>query len=475
VSALMIQGCTSSAGKSLITAAFARALHRRGIDVAPFKAQNMSNNARVVDGGEIGTAQYLQALAAGIEPDVRMNPVLVKPEGETESQVVVLGKVDHELSALPWRSRGARLRPVIESSLRELLDQHELVLIEGAGSPAEINLRDVDLANMHAAVLAGAPVVLVADIDRGGAFAHLYGTWALLGADERSRIAGFLLNKFRGDRRLLAPAPQRLQELTGIPTLGVLPYLEHGLPDEDGAAAPMLVNRGESVAVVRYPTASNLDELKPLEQVVQLRWVAAPEEIDGVDLVVLPGSKHVAADLAWLKRSGLAAAVCRRAAHGGAVLGICGGMQILGERICDENEVDGSAEGLGLLPINTSFARSKRTQRTSARFRELPAPWSALSGKTLDGYQIRHGASMPTAPFAEAMPDKLGFMKGPVLGIYLHGLFEQPEIVSALFGEGPARSLQDTFEALADTIEQHVHVPALLEKAVAGRARARVA
>lgn len=471
----MIQGCTSSAGKSLVTAALARALHRRGIDVAPFKAQNMSNNARVVDGGEIGTAQYLQALAAGIEPDVRMNPVLVKPEGETESQVVVLGRVDHELSALPWRSRSTHLRPVIESSLRELLAEHELVLIEGAGSPAEINLRDIDLANMHAAGLAAAPVVLVADIDRGGAFAHLYGTWALLGADERSRIAGFLLNKFRGDRSLLAPAPQRLQELTGVPTLGALPYLEHGLPDEDGAAAPMPLSDGKLVAVVRYPTASNLDEFKPLEQVVQLCWAATAEEIDGVDLVVLPGSKHVAADLAWLERSGLAAAVRRRVASRGAVLGICGGMQMLGERICDEGEVDGSAEGLGLLPIRTSFARSKRTQRSSARFRQLPAPWSALSGKVLAGYQIRHGASMPTAPLAEAMPSGLAFVKGPALGIYLHGLFEQPEIVAALFGERPARSLQATFEALADAVEEHIDVKTLLEHAVTGRARAGVA
>lgn len=468
----MIQGCTSSAGKSLVTTALARALRRRGIDVAPFKAQNMSNNARVVDGGEMGTAQYQQALAAGVEPDVRMNPVLVKPEGDTESQVVVLGKVDHEASALPWRSRGARLRPTIESSLRELLAEHELVLIEGAGSPAEINLRDIDLVNMHVAALAGAPVVLVADIDRGGAFAHLYGTWALLGADERGRIAGFLLNKLRGDRELLAPAPQRLQELTGVPTLGVLPWLAHGLPDEDGAAAPMPVNRGKSVAVVGYPTASNLDELKPLEQVVRLRWATTPDEIDGADLVVLPGSKHVAADLSWLTRSGLTAAVRRRVALGGAVLGICGGMQMLGESIRDEGDVDGSADGLGLLPMRTTFARSKRTLRSSARFCELPAPWSALSGKRLDGYQIRHGESVPTAPLTEALPDGLAFLDGPVLGIYLHGLFEQPEIVSALFGESPPRSLHDTFETLADAIEEHIDVPALLEKAAAGRAMA---
>src|SRR5919198_4076977 len=236
--ALMVQGASSSAGKSLVATALARAFHRRGIDVVPFKAQNMSNNARVVKGGEIGTAQYLQALAAGVEPDVLMNPVLVKPEGDTRSQVVILGKPDPELSRMAWRNRSPLLWPVIERSLLRLLAEHELVLLEGAGSPAETNLRDTNLANMRAALVADARVVLVADIDRGGAFAHLYGTWALLRHEERSRIGGFVLNKFRGDPSLLSPAPQRLEELTRVPVLGVLPWLEHGLPGEDGAATP---------------------------------------------------------------------------------------------------------------------------------------------------------------------------------------------------------------------------------------------
>src|SRR6266849_8234023 len=221
--ALMVQGTSSSAGKSLITTALARAMRRRGIDVAPFKAQNMSNNARVVDGGEIGTAQYLQALAAGVEPDVLMNPVLVKPEGDNRSQVVILGRPDLELSALPWRERASRLWAAIEGALESLQREHEFVLMEGAGSPAEISLRDTDLANMRTAASAGARVIVVADIDRGGAFAHLYGTWALLPEEDRARIAGFVLNKFRGDALLLAPAPAQLAELTGVPTVGVLP------------------------------------------------------------------------------------------------------------------------------------------------------------------------------------------------------------------------------------------------------------
>jgi adenosylcobyric acid synthase len=464
MSALAIQGASSSAGKSLLTTALARALRRRGIDVVPFKAQNMSNNARVVDGGEIGTAQYLQALAAGVEPEVRMNPVLVKPEGDDRSQVVVLGRPDDELSRMAWRSRRERLWQVVERSLRDLLDEHELVLIEGAGSPAEINLRDTDLANMRTAKLAGAQVLLVADIDRGGAFAHLYGTFALLPTDERSRIAGFVLNKFRGDRSLLLPGPERLEELTGVPTLGVLPWLDHGLPDEDGAAMPGRVEGGTSVAVVRYPTASNLDEFKALEQVADMRWTRAPREIDGADLVVLPGSKHVAADLAWLVRSGLAAAVRDRAAAGLPVLGICGGMQMLGERIEDRAGADGSAQGLGLLPIATTFARAKRAERIATRFRALTQPWAALSGKALAGYEIRHGRSEPTAPVAEALPDGLGFAKGSVLGVYPHGLFEQPELLTALFGVPPTRSLGRAFEVLADTVEEHIDLAALLRR-----------
>jgi adenosylcobyric acid synthase len=467
VSALMVQGASSSTGKSLITTALARALRRRGIDVAPFKAQNMSNNARVVDGGEIGTAQYLQALAAGVEPDVRMNPVLVKPEGDNRSQVVVLGKPDLELSRMPWRTRQEVLWPVIEDALRGLLAEHDVVLVEGAGSPAEINLRDSDLANMRTANIAGARVLLAADIDRGGAFAHLYGTWALLSEDERGLIVGFVLNKFRGDPSLLPPAPEQLEKLTGVPTLGVLPWLDHGLPDEDGAAIPRRVNGGKSVAVVRYPTASNLDEFKQLEQVADLRWVIRPEEIDGARLLVMPGSKHVAADLAWLARSGLAGAVRQRAASGLPVLGICGGMQMLGQRIEDAAEVDGS-QGLGLLPITTKFARSKQTEKTSARFRRLPEPWAALGNKTLTGYQIRHGQSSTTARVAEALPDGLGFVDGSVLGIYLHGLFEQPELLSALFGEPPARSLDRAFEELADAAEEHLDLPTLLQKAGIG-------
>jgi adenosylcobyric acid synthase len=464
VAALSVQGASSSAGKSLVTAGLARALRRRGIDVVPFKAQNMSNNARVVTGGEIGTAQYLQALAAGVEPDVRMNPILVKPEGDTRSQVVVLGRPDAELSRRAWRERREALWPVVEQALGELLAEHELVLLEGAGSPAEINLLDTDLANMRSAKLARAAVAIVADIDRGGAFAHLYGTWALLPAEEQALVCGFVLNKFRGDAALLSPAPDQLEELTGVPTVGVLPWLEHDLPDEDSVASPRR-GRGPVVAVIRYPTASNLDELKRLEQVADVRFTAQPAEVAKADLVVLPGSKHVCADLAWLHRTGLAGAIQARAAAGGRVLGICGGLQMLGLRLEAPDGIDGTGEGLELLPLVTSFAGEKLTRRTSTRFEELPEPWAALGGLALDGYEIRHGRTSAVAAVGEALPDGLGFVAGPVCAVTVHGIFEDPALVQALLGAAPPRTLDQTFDALADAVEKHLDVPLLLERA----------
>jgi adenosylcobyric acid synthase len=459
--ALMIQGTSSWAGKSLLTTALCRLFARRGLHVAPFKAQNMSNNARVVGGGEIGAAQYLQALAAGIEPDVRMNPVLVKPEGDNRSQVVIGGLVDHYLSATPWPARQRELWPAIEPALRSLLAEFELVVIEGAGSPAEINLREFDVVNMRVAAAAEAPVVLVADIYRGGAFAHLYGTWALLDEDERRRICGFVLNKFCGDAALLSSGPALVEELTGVPVIGVLPWLEHGLPDEDGAGAPSARPGRPRVAIVRYPTASNLDEFRLLEQVTQVVWAHGPDDLDGATLVVLPGSKHVAGDLAWLRRSGVGAAITRRVAGGGRVLGVCGGLQLLGERMEDPNGVDGEGDGLGLLPLVTSFARDKLTRRTATRFAELEPPWQSLSLLALSGYEIRHGETTPTAALAPALPDGLGFAAGPVLGVYLHGLLEDPSVVAALVGEAPARTLDRTFDELADAVESHLDLTAV--------------
>jgi adenosylcobyric acid synthase len=421
----------------------------------------MSLNARVVDGGEIGTAQYLQALAAGVVPDVRMNPILVKPEADDRSQVVVLGRVDYDLSRLGWRERSSSLWPVAARALHELLAEYELVLLEGAGSPAEVNLRSTDLSNMRAAHAADAPVLLVADIDRGGAFAHLYGTWALVGDDDRRRLAGFVLNKFRGDERLLAPAPDELERATGMAYIGLLPFVEHGLPDEDGAASPPPRASSPRVAAVRYPTASNLDELKPLEQVAELVWARAPEDLDGAELVVLPGSKHVSADLGWLRARGLADAIAAAAHSGIRVLGICGGLQMLGEEVVDPVGVDGDAEGLGLLPVRTTFERAKRTESVEVAFARLPEPWHRLSGKAVRGYEIRQGVTTPRRPVAEALPDGRGFVRQAVLGITIHGALEQREVVAALLGREPEWNLDAVFERLADLVEERLDVDGL--------------
>ena len=458
MAALMVQGVSSSAGKSLLTTALVRFFARQGVRVAPFKGQNMSNNARVVGGGgEIGVAQYLQALAAGLEPDVRMNPVLVKPEGDRQSQVIVNGVSDLELSRRPWRGRGAALWPPIEAALRSLLAEFELVVIEGAGSPAEINLRDTDLANMRVAQAAQAPVILVADIDRGGAFAHLYGTWMLLRPAERSILKAFVLNKFRGDLGLLAPAPAELELLTGVPVIGVLPWLEHGLPDEDGVAQRSRPSgRRQLVAVVRYPTASNLDEFRALEQVADVLFTARSADVAHADLVVLPGSKHVAADLGWLRETGLAEGIVARAGAGRAVLGICGGLQMLGEGLEDPHGLDGACEGLGLLPLVTVFQQVKQARRVEACFGRLEGPWQALSGVSVSGYEIRHGETTATEPSVTVLGGSVGFARGPLLAVSLHGLFENEAVVRALFGAVGERSLEQSFDELADAVEEHL-------------------
>jgi adenosylcobyric acid synthase len=453
-----VQGVSSFAGKSLLVTALARVFARRGVRVAPFKAQNMSNNARVADGGELGAAQYLQALAAGIAPDVRMNPILVKPEADDRSQLVVLGRVDRVLSRRAWRERPPSLWPVAERALHELLGEYDLVLLEGAGSPAETNLRDTDLANMRTAHAAAAPVVLVADIDRGGAFAHLYGTWALVTDDDRHLLRAFVLNKFRGDERLLAPAPADLERATGMACSGVLPYVDHGLPDEDGAATPASRSGAPRVVALRYPTASNLDELKPLEQVADLVWARRAEDLDGAELVLLPGSKHVAADLRWLRARGLDAAVVRAARAGTRVLGICGGLQMLGGEIADPAGVDGAGTGLGLLPVRTDFAAAKRTEAVEVRFGALEGPWAPLAGAPVRGYEIRHGETRATEPVQEALPGGRGFARDAVLGISVHGLFEQPDAVAALLGRPPGRHLEAVFDGLADLVESRLDV-----------------
>lgn len=486
--AVMVLGTSSGAGKSWLATALCRYYARQGLRVAPFKAQNMSNNARVVatpegSEGEMGAAQYFQALAAGVEPDVRMNPLLLKPEADTRSQVVLLGRADPALSVLPWRVRGATVWPFVAQALDALRSEYDVLVIEGAGSPAEINLMDSDIVNLRVARHAQARCLLVADIDRGGAFAHLYGTWALLPPEDRVRIRGFVLNKFRGDAALLAPAPERLQALTGIPTVATVPLLRgHGLPEEDGVFDDRATACGAvrlTVAVVAYPRISNLDEFEPLRAVpgVRLVWARTPAEVVGADWIILPGSKATVADLAWLRAQGLDQAVVAHAARGGAVLGICGGLQMLGEAIVDPHGVEavgqGDAPGLGLLPLVTAFAQQKTVRRTRVTWGRVSGPWAALSGLTLSGYEIRHGQTVPHpamvsagARMHEVVPGLVWQnAAGNVLGSYVHGLFENASVLRAFFG-ATTPTLETVFDRLADTVER-CFAPGTLDALVA--------
>ena len=473
----MVLGTTSGAGKSWLTTALCRWYARQGLRVAPFKAQNMSNNARVVagvgpaesGGGEIGSAQYFQALAANAVPDVRMNPLLLKPERDTHSQVVLMGQVSESLSQLPWRGRSERVWPQIAQALDELRAENDVVVIEGAGSPAEINLMASDIVNLRVARHADARCLLVTDIDRGGAFAHLYGTWALMPEADRALLRGFVLNKFRGDASLLAPAPEQLEAMTGVPTVATLPmWWQHGLPEEDGVFDDRSRSHGEvtrTIAVVAYPRISNLDEFQPLKNVpgVRLRWARTPADLADADWVVLPGSKHTSGDLAWLRAQGLDRAIAAHAARGGAVLGICGGLQMLGEALIDPHGIDGNGPGLGLLPLVTVFEPEKTVRHRAATFGTLTGPWAALSGVALRGYEIHHGQTAEHSAMAAAgdhalpvMPKGLAWQNGAgnVLGLYLHGMFEDPAVLRALFG-ATVPTLDAVFDGLADYIEQH--------------------
>ena len=471
---VMVLGCTSGAGKSWLTTALCRWYARRGLKVAPFKAQNMSNHARVValpdaGWGEIGSAQYFQALAAGVAPDARMNPVLLKPEADNRSQVVLMGRVRADLVEVPWRERSALLWPTAQAALAELRAAFDVLVIEGAGSPAEINLAASDYVNTLTALESEAACLLVADIDRGGAFAHLYGTHALMDERVRAQLRGFVLNKFRGDAALLAPAPERLQALTGVPTVATLPMRrDHGLPEED--AVPRDAGTGGPlVAVLAYPHASNLDEFEPLRSCgVSLVFTRDATELARADWLVLPGSKHTRADLAWLREQRLDAVVRVHAAGGRPLLAVCGGLQILGERIEDAAGVEGGRPGadlgLGVLPLVTRFEASKRMSRTRRRFAVLDGPWSPLSGVEVEGYEIHCGQSEAVSHEGQvALPGEppLGWQHGHVLGVYLHGLFENPAVARALFGRAPP-ALDTVFDGLADLLDGHVQAATLM-------------
>jgi adenosylcobyric acid synthase len=425
----MVCGTSSGAGKSFVVAALCRLLARRGVRVAPFKGQNMSNNAAVTaDGAEIGRAQYAQAQAAGIEPEAVMNPVLLKPTGECTSQVVVMGQVAGSTDARGWGERAPELLPVVLGALADLRRRFEVVVLEGAGSPSEINLFDRDIVNLRLADAAGVPAVVVGDIERGGVFASLYGTVALLPDQLRRRVGGFVINRFRGDPTLLGPGTDELQRRTGVPVLGVLPWLTGAPLDEEdslevGRDWPALTGDGLDVAVVAFPHLANASDLDPLvaEPSVGVRLVDHSNRLGRPDLVVLPGSKHTVADLQWLRRSGLAGAVRASGAH---VVGICGGYQVLGHTIDDDVEsAAGRVAGLGWLDVDTTFADDKVVRRRRGH----------AGGDEVSGYELHHGRTVRRGGAIAwlVLEDRSGQEEegavsacGRVRGTNLHGLFE---------------------------------------------------
>ncbi len=503
---LLVAGTTSDAGKTIVTTAICRAFARRGVKVAPFKSQNMSNNSMVVappplevrggttslervtptigSFGEIGRAQWIQAVAAGAEPEAAMNPVLLKPGSDHTSHVVVMGRPAGTLGARSFVDGGrAHLAEAAFAALDDLASRYDVVVAEGAGSPTEINLRANDYVNMGLARHAGLPTVVVGDIDRGGVFAALFGTVALLEAADQDLVAGFVINKFRGDVSLLAPGIDRLAELSGRPTLGVLPWHpDLWLDSED--ALDLEGRRSESpdhalrVAVVRLPRISNFTDVDALgiEPGVDLVFASQPHHLDGVDLVVLPGTRATIADLAWLRERGLADAVLRHAAGGGPVLGICGGFQMLGRTVADPAGVEGAAgaqvDGLGLLDVHTEFGADK----------VLRLPTGSALGHEASGYEIHHGRITR----GEGVEDFLaGARDGAVFGTMWHGSLESDGLRRALLAEvaaatgRPAPVSDVSFAArrearldlLGDLVEQHLDVGRLLDLATSGAPR----
>lgn len=458
---LMVQGTGSGAGKSLITTALCRIFARAGWRVAPFKSQNMALNAAVtIDGGEIGRAQAVQAEAAGVEATVDMNPILLKPEGECACQLVVRGRAVRSLTFAAYAAMRDELLGVVTESLERLRGAHDLVVIEGAGSPAEINLAAHEIVNMRIARLADAPVLLVGDIDRGGVFAAFVGTLALLEPADRARVRGLIVNKFRGDPALLSPALVDVFARTGVPVLGVVPHLGARLvADEDSLGlddpAPPDADVRLDIAVIRLPRISNFDDFDPLarEPGVRVTYATRAAGLARADLIVLPGSKSTIADLDWLRATGLADAVIAAAAGGAAVVGICGGYQMLGAMLLDPDGVESSrpsAPGLGLLPHATTFTRDKATVRVEGRVRPAPGLFAAAAGAPLAAYEIhcgRSAAAPARAPFvverrggvAVADPDGGLDASGAVVGTYLHGLFANDRLRGALLHALAAR------------------------------------
>lgn len=497
--AIMIQGTMSNAGKSILAGGLCRVFAQDGYKVAPFKSQNMALNSFITeDGLEMGRAQVMQAEAAGIRPTVDMNPILLKPTNDMGSQVIVRGEVTGTMSAMEYYRHKKEYIPAILEAYHRLEEEYDIIVIEGAGSPAEINLKSVDIVNMGLAELVDAPVLLVGDIDRGGVFAQIVGTMELLEEEERARIKGTVINKFRGDKKILEPGLVMLEEKTDRPVLGVIPYFYLDIDDEDSLTERFHRKKENAlldIAVIRLPRISNFTDLLALECIgeISVRYVTSPGEFGCPDAVIIPGSKNTIEDLLWMRQCGLEAKVLRHAQHGKLVFGICGGYQMLGEEIADPEGVErkGTVRGMGLLPIRTEFQPEKTRTRVQGHFGELEGLLKGLSGVEIEGYEIHMGTTAFTGeelPILqlyhmtnEGVAEKGrvdGASAGNVYGCYVHGVFDRPEaaraVVSALLeqkGLNPdavealdlAAYKEEQYDKLADVIRENLDMKAVYE------------
>lgn len=445
---IMIQGTASNSGKSILTAALCRIFKQDGYRVAPFKSQNMALNSYITaDGLEMGRAQVMQAEAAGIAPDVRMNPILLKPTSDVGSQVILCGKAIGNRTAKEYWSDKKALRPFIQQAFDSLANDYDIIVIEGAGSPAEINLKQDDLVNMGMAKMAHAPVLLVGDIDRGGVFASLYGTVKLLEPDEQDRIQGLIINKFRGDLEILRPGLDDLERLTDKPIIGVVPYAHLDIDDEDSLSERLTAKDSSKaalqIAVIRLPHLSNFTDFASLERMsaVSVRYVDTPKQLDGVDFIIIPGTKSTIDDLKWLRTSGLEAKIQRLHHEGTPVLGICGGYQMMGRHLHDPEGVEGggSIAGLGLLPTETIFRAQKTTTQATGKILSPGGIFHDLTGVPTIGYEIHMGDTTlleDAVPFQQLMRGTElvtdGCCAGDAYGTYMHGVLDTPEVLEPL-------------------------------------------
>ena len=493
--AIMVQGTMSNAGKSLLAAGLCRIFKQDGYKVAPFKSQNMALNSFITkEGLEMGRAQVMQAEAAGIAPSVLMNPILLKPTNDVGSQVIVNGEVLGTMSARDYFRYKKKLVPDIMKAYETLAAENDIIVIEGAGSPAEINLKEEDIVNMGMAKMAKAPVLLVGDIDRGGVFAQLIGTVQLLEKEERDMVKGLIINKFRGDKTILEPGVKMLEEKSGISVVGVAPYMQIQVEDEDSLTERFDKNQeiGQiDIAVIRTPRISNFTDFNPFESIpgVSLRYVKTPGELGNPDLILLPGTKNTMGDLKWLRESGMEALILKEASRGTLIFGICGGYQMLGETLSDPYGVEegGSMKGMGLLPIETVFTKEKTRTRVRGTIGTITGPYAGLSGAETEGYEIHMGETVlkEGAKSVLSITDTVtgqqkedGAYRDNVFGTYVHGVFDKEECaealvrligekkgldVSSLTGVDFAAFKETQYDILANTLRRHLDMKKIYE------------